>query len=238
MSSFNPDVTINDIIADVEARLTSPNLDVSFYLPIISSAAGRIYQSIIALGQDAKEKFFGANGTISLTQSTLEHNIFTSLEDFLSFIDVEVLYGATEDTRNTATKLSSPSKWGNKANVSTTYQSKAAPLYYQSGDNIGIIPVPPEAGAIAYVRYVRKIPQYTDGADVVNIPYRFIWAITDYVQAKTIQRVNEDYSASRQIENDFDRHLEDIANMAASEINENDGSNVIQGGIEGDPFND
>jgi hypothetical protein len=228
MSSFNPSVTINDIIADVEARLSSPNLDVSFYLPIISSAAQRVYQAIISLGQEAKEFYFGADEEISLTQNTLEHDIYTDIPDFDSFVDVEVQYGASGDTRNHATKLRSPSQWNNKANVSTTYRAKESPLYYKSGDNIGVIPTPPESGAIAYVRYVRKIPQYTDGLDVVEIPYTFMWAITDYVQAKAIQRVNEDYSTARQIEEDFDNHLQEITERAADKVNENDGTNSIE----------
>jgi|WetSurMetagenome_2_1015567.scaffolds.fasta_scaffold32887_4 hypothetical protein len=238
MASNNPNLTVNDIIADVEARLASPNLNVSFYLPIVSGACQRVYQAITALGQEAKEKFFGANGTISLTQSTLEHDILTSIPDFGTFIDVEVLYGATGDTRNTATKLRTPAMWKDKSKVSTTYRPKESPLYYQSGNYIGVIPVAPEIGAAAYVRYITKLPQYTMGADVISIPYRFTWAIADYVQAKAIQRVNEDYSTSRQIEIDFTRNLEEITNRAADEINENDGTLAVEGSDLGsDPMN-
>jgi hypothetical protein len=238
MADQNPDLTVNDIIADVEARLASPNLNIAFYLPIVSGACQRVYQAITALGQEAKEKFFGANSTISLTQNTLEHDILTSIPDFGTFIDVEVLYGATEDTGNTASKLRTPAMWKDKSKVSTTYRPKESPLYYQSGDNIGVIPVPPEAGAVAYVRYIKKLPQYTEGADVISIPFRFTWAISDYVQAKAIQRVNEDYSTSNQIEAAFDKHLNDITNNAADEINENDGTLVVEGSDLGsDPMN-
>ncbi len=232
----NPSITCNDIVADVEARLDAPNLGTAFYLPIISTAAQRVYQSIAALGQEAKEKFFGTNGTINLTINTLEHDIYASLTDFASFIDVEIVYGATGDTRNTATKLRSASQWRDKANVSTTYRSKALPLYYQSGGNIGIIPISPETGAIVYVRYVLKLPQYTDGADVINIPYRFIWPITDYVHAKAIQKENEDYSTARQLEVDFGKALEEITERAADEINENDVRTVEGNDLEGDPM--
>lgn len=228
MSSHNPDVTCSDIITDIENRLASPNLSADMYLPWISTSAQRIYQALASLGQDAKEKFFAASDTISLTQSTLEHSITDSIPDFASFIKVEVLYGAAEDTRNPATKLRSPAHWDNLANVSTTYRNKNEPLYYQSGDNIGIIPIPPEAGATAYVRYVSRLPQYTDGSDVINIPFRFIWPIYDYVQAKAIQRVNEDYSTARQIERDFSASLEEVTERAADEINENDGTNAIE----------
>lgn len=228
MAEQNPDLLVSDIITDVEARLNAPDLATSVYLPWISTAAQRIYRALCALGQEGKERYFGASGTISLTTNTLEHNILSSISDFGGFIDVEVLYGATGDTRSKATKLRSVSQWRDLSNVSTDYRSKVTPLYYQSGNNIGIIPVPPESGAIAYIRYIRKLPQYTDADDVINIPYRFSWPIYDYVEAKALQRTNEDFSTSRQIEMDFRADIDDLTQMAADEINENDGSNRVE----------
>ncbi len=228
MSANNPQVTCSDIITDVEGRLASPNLNTSLYLPWISTSAQRIYQAIAALGQDAKEKFFGASDTISLTTDTLEHSITDSIPDFGSFIKVEIKYGASGDTRNKATKMRSPSMWEDEDNVSTSYRAKEKPLYGQSGDDLIVIPVPPESGAIAYIRYVSRLPQFTDATDVIHIPFRFMWPIYDYVQAKAIQRVNEDYSTARQIERDFRDSLEEITLRAADEINENDGTNAVE----------
>lgn len=228
MSSNNPTLLVSDIISDVEGRLASPGIPTATYFPWVSTAAQRVYQALASLGQEAREKYFGTSGTIALTQSTLETSITGSLADFASFIKVEVLYGASGDTRNTATKLRSPAQWGNLNNVSTTYRAKQEPLYYQSGDYIGIIPTPPESGANAYVRYVKRLPQYTLAGDTISIPYRFTWPITEYVQAKAIQKVNEDYSTSQQIENNFERHLEEIILRAADEINENDGTNAVE----------
>lgn len=236
MSSHNPDITCSDIITDVENRLASPNLSASVYLPWISTSAQRVYQALAALGQEAKERYFGASDTIELTQSTLEHSITDSIPDFASFIKVEIKYGAAEDTRNKARKMRSPSMWANEDNVSTSYRPKDRPLYGQSGDNLIVIPIPPESGAIAYVRYVSRLPQYDDASDVIHIPFRFLWPVYDYVQAKAIQRVNEDYTTARQIESDFRGALEEITERAADELNENDGTNAVEADTDDDIF--
>lgn len=228
MADQNPDLLVSDIITDVEARLNAPGLATSVYLPWISTSAQRIYRALTALGQEGKERYFGASDTISLTTSTLEHDIFGSIPDFGSFISVEVLYGASGDVRRKASKLRSVSQWPDLSNVTTSYRAKDVPLYYQSGDNIGIIPVPPESGAVAYIRYIRKLPQYTDADDVIEIPYRFTWPIYDYVEAKALQRTNEDFSTSRQIEMDFRADVDALTEMAADEMNENDGTNAVE----------
>lgn len=228
MSANNPSVTVSDIITDVENRLASPGLSTATYLPWVSTSAQRVYQALVALGQEAKERYFGSSGTIPLTISSLETSITGSIADFGSFISVEVLYGATGDLRNRATRMRSVSQWDNLANVSTSYRAKDVPLYYQSGDYIGIIPVPPEAGANAYVRYVLRLPQFTAGTDVISIPYRFMWPIYEYVHAKAIQRVNEDYSTSDRIESRFEEHLNQITENAADELNENDGTHSVE----------
>lgn len=228
MASNNPSLTVNDIITDVEGRLNSPNISNALYFPWISTSAQRVYRALCALGQEAKERYFGASDTINLSTSTLEHDILASIPDFGGFIGVEVLYGASGDTRVRATKMRSVSQWEDLSNVSTNYRAKQNPLYYQSGNNIGIIPVPPESGAIAYVRYIRRLPQYDSADDVINIPYRFTWPIYDYVEAKALQRANEDFSTSREIEDRFRVDIQEITETAADELNENDGTNAVE----------
>jgi len=228
MSSNNPSVTASDIITDVEARLATPGISTATYLPWISYAYQRTYQALANTNQQTKEELFGVAGTISLTQSTLEHSITGSIPRFGGIIEVAIKYGASGDTRNKAKRMRTKAFWDNIDNVSTSYRSKTEPLYYIQGGSIGIIPVPPEAGAIAYIDFVQRPYQLTAGTDVIDIPYRFQYPVVNYVQAKAIEATNEDYSQGEITERKFLRELEEVAIAAESEMTENDGINAVE----------
>jgi hypothetical protein len=226
----NPDITASDIITDVEGRFSSsPSLSASRYIPWISYAYQKVYQAIISVNQTAKEEIFGTKVDISLNTNTPnEYSLETEIPRFGGFIDVQIKYGATGDTYNRAKRLKSMSHWTNWDNISTTYRSKLEPLYYKLGDTLGFIPVPPESGATAKVFYVKRSYQITEEDDVIELPYRFLYLISDYVHARALQAVNEDYATAGQIENNFRSQLEDLKEAVASEFNENDGTDAIQ----------
>lgn len=229
MSSNNPDVTVSDIANEVERILRNPGLSTTTYLPWASYAYQKTFQALSGVGMHVREALFGDNATISLTTSTLQKSLTTDIPRFGGVIKVEVKYGASGDDWNPASKLKSIAHWSNTNNVSTTYRSKTQPLYTIIGNsNLIVIPVAPESGAQAKIYYVKRPYQLTDGNDVIDIPYRFIYPIFNYVQAKAVERVNEDYSASKQIENNFEKELIRVAEAADSEFNEEDGTDGVE----------
>jgi hypothetical protein len=229
MSTDNPDITASDIISDVENKLDDPGIDTTVYLPWVSYGYQKTFNALLKCGQRVKEGLFEDSATISLTLDTLEITITTQIPRFGGLVKLEVKYGASGDDWNTAANLGSSSHWRNLQNVSTSYRSKTQPLYLQSGTKLMVIPVPPETGAQAYVRYIKRPYQLTSGTDVIDIPYRYLTPLNNYVQAKALQRANEDYTASAQIENRFLQELEEIMEAAVSEFhNENDGSDAVE----------
>lgn len=231
MSSNNPDITASDIITDVENRLGSPNITSTAYLPWISYAYTKVYRALIGTNQMVKESLFGEVATLTLTNGTAEYSLEENIPQFGSFIKVEVKYGATGDDWVTATKLPSLANWEIQNNVSTSYRAKTNPLYYKIGDKLGFIPTPPAADTgtpQAKVWYIKRPYQITLVTDVIDLPYRFTYPIANYVQARAIEMLNEDYSQSMMIENKFERELQMLAEFADSENNENDGTESVQ----------
>lgn len=228
MSSNNPSITVSDIAEEVEERLDNPGIDTTTYLPWISYAYQRTFKALMKGGQRVKEALFEDNATIDLTTSTLEITITTQIPRFGGIVKVEVKYGLSTDEWNDADNLGSSSHWRNLHNVSTTYRSKTEPLYLQSGTKLMIIPVPPEDGATAYIRYIKRPYQLTAGGDVIDLPYRYLDPLINYVQARAIERDNEDYAVGRQIDGKFLLELDQLVEDAVSEfINENDGSSNV-----------
>jgi len=230
MSSNNPDITASNIVTDVENKLGDTNLDTADYLPWISYSYQRIYSAIVANGQWAKEYYFGDVATITLTPGDNEFSLKTEIPRFGGTIKVEILYGASGDEYVLAKKLPSLANWDNQNQVSTDYRSKLSAVYYIIGDTFGIIPTPPsdEGNVTVKVWYVKRPYQITDGTDVIDLPYRYMWPINDYVQAKAIQAENEDYISSIAIEDRFNVSLERITESVANEKDENDDTNMIQ----------
>lgn len=226
MSVNNPSITASDIITDVESRLGSPNVSSNYYLPWVSYSYQKTYQALVKTGQAVKERLFGAYTSYTLDNGTAEYSLATLIPRWGGFIKVEMLYGGTEDTRVRVNPLTSIAHWNNQSNVTTSYRAKTDPVYYILGDTIGFIPTPPAtdaSSATAYFWYVRRPYQIDDVTDVIDIPYRFIYPVVNYVQAKALQRVNEAYQTSAQIEAKFEDELMSISDAADSEVNENDG---------------
>jgi hypothetical protein len=236
----NPDVTVADIITDVEGRFSSvPSISSDTYIPWISYAYQKVYHALSSVNSRCREDLFGDMDTITMdTDSPNEYSLETEIPRFGGFVEVQVKYGATGDEYNSASRLASAAHWKNWANISTTYRSKLTPLYYKRGDTIGFIPVPPESGATAKVFFIKRPYQLTETTDVIEIPYRFLYPLTDYVHARAIQMVNEDYQTADVVEANFRRQIEEIKEAAASEFNENDGTDAIQvSETFSDPFN-
>lgn len=233
MSVLNPEITASDIIADVNVRLDLPNLSATDYYPWISYAYQKTYGALVSAGQRIKEDLFGAYITFNLTNGTAEYSINTNIPRFGGFVKVEVKYGGTGDDWVTASRIESISNWRNQNNVSTSYRAKDGVVYYKLGDLLGFIPTPPatDSGTPSVrVWYVKKPYQITDGDDVIDIPYRFLYPIVNYVVARAIERENEDFSTAERIEAKFESELDRIIETAVSEIDERDGT----GGIEVD----
>lgn len=232
MSSSNPDITASDIITDVEARMLNPNLSSAIYLPWVSYAYQKTYQALAKSSQAVKERFFGTSTTFDLTAGIAEYSLETNIPRFGGIIKVEIKYGKTGDDWERATFLESLSDWKIQNNTSTSYRGKASPLYYVIGDTLGFIPTPPASESDqtpqAKVYHINRPYQITLTTDVIDIPYRFIYPIADYVHARAVQRLNEDYSASRIIESNFIGQLEEVAEAAASEFSENEESNFVK----------
>lgn len=241
MSANNPSFTASNVVTDIEARLRTPGISTSTYLPWVSTAFNRVWQKLEAIGQEAKEEYFGAYISLSLTTtSPNEYSMNTEIPRFGGFMGVQVKYGATGDLRNPATRLRSVTQWSNWDNISTTYRTKDKPLYYKFGDVLGFIPVPPETGGTAKIWYVKRAFQVTDGADVLDIPYRFLYPIFTYVQARAVERAYEDYPTAKALDRQFEQELEAVAQAAASEFDENQGGSVevdSNDSMYDDPFN-
>lgn len=231
MSVDNPDLLASDIITDVENRLGTTDLDTTDYIPWISYAYLKTYLAISAAGQQAKEYYFGAYSLITLTAGIAEYDLDTYIPRFGGFIKVEVRYGGTSDDWVVARRLKSLSNWKNQANVTETYQPKISALYYKLGNNLGFIPTPPTTDSgtpTAKVWYVKRPYQIEQASDVIDIPYRYTYPITDYVQAKAIMAENEDYAQAGATEQKFDQQLFDLTGIVTDEFNENDGTSGIQ----------
>lgn len=235
----NPDVTVADVVTDIEGRFSSaPSLSSDRYLPWISYAYQKVYHALSMVNSHCREDLFGDVDTITLNTSTPnEYSLNTEIPRFGGFVSVEVKYGATEDVYNKASRLPSQANWENWDNISTSYRSKMTPIYYKRGTTIGFIPVPPESGGVAKVFYIKRPYQLTETTDVIDIPYRFFYPITDYVHARALQAVNEDYQSSEAVEANFRRQLEEIQEAAASEFDENDGTGNIQDNSDSDFYN-
>lgn len=235
----NPSMTVSDVILDVEGRFSSdPNLGSDRYIPWVSYAYQKVYHALSMVNSHCREDLFGAEADLTLTTDTPnEYDLADEIPRFGGFIGVEVKYGATGDTYNKADRLPSQANWKNWDNISTTYRSKLTPLYYKRGDTMGIIPVPPESGATAKIFYIKRPYQLTDSDSVIEIPYRFFYPITDYVHARAIQVVNEDYATSDAVEANFRRQLEEIQEAASSEFNDHDGTDNIQDNSNSDFYN-
>lgn len=232
MSSNNPSITASDIVTDIEARLLTPNVSTTTYLPWISHAYAKTHQALAGASHRVKEELFGDDVTIDLTPGTSEYSLSTHIPRYGGIIKVEIRYGLSGDDWNRAEKLKSVAHWRIQNNVSTNYRSKINPLYYILSDTIGFIPTP-TAGEVdqtaqAKVWYFKRSYQITAGTDVIDIPYRFIYPITNYVLAKTIQRENEDFLVAQSIERQFEKELEDIAVAAVSEFGEQEGVDSIE----------
>ncbi len=224
MSSNNPSITVSDIVTDVENRLNQPSLGGDVYLPWVSYAYAKTYAALANAGQGVKEALFGAYMPVALVNGQTEYTLSSLIPRFASVIKIEVLYGASGDQRNTASKIKSIAHIKNMGQLSTTYWSKTQPFYYQLEDTLGVIPTPD--GGTMYVWYIKRPYQLTSSSDVIDIDYRFIYPIVNFVQAKAIQAVNEDYTTSEEVERIFERELEQIANTAAGEYNEEEGDSV------------
>lgn len=231
MSANNPDITVANVIENVETRLGDTNLDSMAYLPWTSYAYQKTYQAICAAGQQAKEYFFGDSTTFNLTADTSTYSLETNIPRFGGFIKVEIKYGGTGDTWVRAEKLKSVSHWDIQENVTTTNRSKTNPLYYKLGDTLGFIPQPPSSDSgtpQAKVFYIKRPYQLTDTTDVIDLPYRYIYPIEDYVHSKAIITENEDFGQASLVEQDFALQLKMITSIVTDEFNENDGTSSIE----------
>lgn len=229
MSANNPSITASSIIADVENRLGTPNISTTTYIPWVSYGYSKTWAALNGVGQEAREELFGAYIAVSLTNGLGEYTLSTIIPRFSSFIKAEIQYGGNGDIRVPIGKIRSLANWQNMGNVSTSYRSKSDPILYRYKNTLGIIPTPPATDTIVptlYVWYVQKPFQITDGADIIDLEYRYIYPLVNYVQAKAIQTEHEDYATSLQIENLFEKELNDIAETVASEYNENEGESI------------
>jgi len=231
MSANDPSITASSIITDVEARLGTPNISTTTYLPWISYAYQKVYAALTGVGQDVKERLFGSYTLLTLTNGTAEYTITTVIPRFVSLIKSEILYGGTGDDWVIMGKLASLANWNDQSNVTTSDWPKTRAMIYQLKNVLGVIPTPPASDASQAqmkVWYIQGSFQITDGADVIDIPYRYLYPISNYVHSKAIEKKFEDYSTAAQVEAKFERELEQIALAASGETNENDDTNAIQ----------
>lgn len=232
MSTNAPSVTASDIITDIEVRLGDTNLDTNDYLPWISYAYQKLYRAIVSAGQQAKEYYYGDHVTFNLTSGTGEYDIPTYIPRFGGIIKVEVKYGGTGDEWTQARRLPSINNYGLTSDkVSTTYHGKGNPYYYMLKDVIGFIPTPPGSDAgtpQAKVFFVQKPYQIDSGTDIVDIPYKYIDPLNDYVHAKAIQAENESYGESLEIERIFEAKCRQITEQVTDEFGEYEGTDSVQ----------
>ena len=244
MATANPDYTASDIIEEVNSLLTGgTNLSAEIMLPWISTAYQRLYAKISSVSKQAKEELFGDRADVELVADTLEYTLTDSIPRFGGFIKVAVRYGASEDDWNPATRLLSIEYWKDLSKVSTQYQAKTLPLYYQRNGLIGVIPTAvsgeTDQTPTARVWFVKRAERIDEVTDIIDIPYRFCYPIVNYVLKRTLQRVNEDYATADQIDRDFKEDLEEVALSVASEFEEGiDGIEVPAGSaLYDNPFN-
>ena len=232
MSINVPSVTASDIITDIETRLGDTNLDTNDYLPWISYAYQKLYKAIVRAGQQAKEYYYGNYTTFNLTSGTGEYTLTTNVPRFGGIIKVEVKYGGTDDRWVTAARLPSINNYNQSSEYNTTqYRGKDKPYYYMLQDLIGFIPVPPGSDAgtpQAKIFYVRKPYQIDSGTDVIDVPYKYIDALNDYVQSKALQAENESYNESLEIERVFEAKLRQITEDVEDEFGEYEGTDSVQ----------
>lgn len=229
MSANNPDITASDIISDVEVRLDNPGRSANEYLPWVSYAYNQVYITLASLGQTLKEQLFGDVETLTLEGGTAEYSIKTNIPRFGGLIKVEVKYGGTSDDWVKATLLKSLANWVNQDNTSTSYRAKEQALYYVLGDNLGFIPTPPESDSgtpQAKVWYIKRPYQLTSVGDVIDLPYRFIFPITNYVHSRALAVDHQDYYTPRVIDANFRQELEMVKDLAESELDEHEGNSV------------
>jgi hypothetical protein len=182
-------------------------------------------------GQRAQENYFGAYIAFNLTAGVAEYSLHTNIPRFGGEIKVEVKYGGTSDDWVKLRKLSSLANWNNQNNVSTSYRSKLTGLYYILGDLLGFIPTPPTTDSgtpLARVWYIKRPYQLTNTTDIVDIPYRYLYPIKNYVQSKAIMAENEDYAQAGATEAKFDQELKELTALVTNEFNEHDGTSAIQ----------
>lgn len=230
MSSNNPNIKASDIISNVESRLGGTNLDNGDYLPWISYGYQKLYSAIVSAGQQAKEYFFGDLEEFDLVAGTAEYPIEEHIPRFGGIIKVEIKYGGTNDDWIKAQRLPSLANWQNQSNTGVEYRSKQAALYYILGDNFGFIPTPStdDTGAPqAKVWYVKRPYQVDSGNDIIDIPYRYLYPLENYVQAKAIEAESEDYGVSNAIEAKFVSELAEITALVTNEFDENDNTNSV-----------
>jgi hypothetical protein len=241
MSASNPDITVSDIITDVQSRLLGSSIDGSVFIPWVSYAYQKVYNTLASVGQKTKEELFGNLVTVDLTPGVAEYSISSNIPRYGGIIKIEVRYGATGDDWNRATRLESISNWEIQNNVSTTYRSKTQPVFYIIQNIMGFIPTPPSTESDqtpqAKIWYIQRPNQLTLTTDVIDIPYRFMYPITNYVQARAIERENEDYDVALAIENKFKVELEEIADAADSETGQNNVQISSTSALYENPFN-
>lgn len=232
MSANDPEITASDIVTDIENRLGDTNLDTEDYLPWISYAYQKVYNAIVAAGQQAKETYFGNKVTFNLTPGTNEYSLNTNVPRFGGFIKVEILYGGTNDQWVTATRLPSINNYSQTSgNISTSYRAKESPLYYKIQDTIGFIPTPPvtDSGTPqAKIWYVKEPYQITESTDVIDLPYKFLEPLTDYVHAKALEAENESYAEAGQIERKFEGKCIQVTEQVSDEFGEYEGTDSVQ----------
>lgn len=230
MSSNNPSITASDIVTDVESRFPSAvNISTAIYLPWISYSYQRTYQALVSVGQEARENLFGAKAELTLVNGTAEYALSTYIPRYGSFIKGEILYGASGDQWVNLSHIRSVAQWRIMNNVSTSYRAKDEALVYFLADTIGFIPTPPasdSSSAQAKIWYVKRPYQINSATDVVDIPYRFIYPVVNYVQAKAIEKKYQDFSTGRDIERRFKEELEEVAEAASQEFDENTGAAI------------
>lgn len=227
----NPDITVSDIVTDVENRLDSPSISTSTYLPWVSYAYQKLYQALIGAGGRVKEELFGNYVTFDLAAETAEYDLETYIPRYGGTIKVEIKYGGTGDDWIRAKRLPSLANYKIQNNSTTNYRAKSDALYYIIQGKIGFIPTPPSTDSgtpSVRIWYIKRPYQLTASTDVIDIPYRFIYPLVDYVQAKAIMSENEDYTQADKIEANFRQQLIEVADAANSEFDENDGTNFIQ----------
>lgn len=231
MSETNPEVTANDLITEVEARMGTPAIAQASYLPWISYAYQKTYNKYQGIGQHVRETFFGTLATVTLQAGVNEYLLSDTIPLYGGFIKGQIKYGGTSDDWVRLKVLRSLSKWEDQTNVTTSDWPKASALIYFLKDYFGIIPTPPtdDAGTpSAKIWYVKRPARITAAADVLDLPYRFLYPVVSYVHGMAVMAENEDYTNSLRIEARFDKDLEEAAIAIDSEFSEYEQGNRVE----------